>query len=65
MSAIEELRNDKNALISIVAEHYILCRQEIKDIQFKKFNNHKCPNVIQHGQWVFCYHRDMGVVYIK
>lgn len=68
MSALTNLRNDKDAIISILAEHYLLGKDEIKEMEFRPFDNHKCStpnNVIYHGKWVFCYHRDMGVLYIK
>lgn len=68
MSAIDELRNDRDAIISIVTEHYILNEQEIEEMEIRLFDNHTCStpdNVVEHGGWVFCYHRDMGVLYIK
>ena len=68
MSAIDTLRNDKDAIIAVLAEHYFLSSQEKKEIEFKSFGNHKCStpdNIIYHGEWVFCYHRDIGVLYIK
>lgn len=68
MSAIDTLRNDKDAIISIVSEHYILDQREIKEMKFGPFDNHPCKapkSAIRHGEWVFCYHRDTGTLYIK
>lgn len=68
MSAIETLRNDKDAIIGILSEHYLLDKDEIKEMKFRPYDNHICStpqNTIHHGEWVFCYHRDMGVLYIK
>ena len=70
MSAINTLRNDKDAIISIVSEHFIMGEDEISELQFRPFGNceHKRVNgckVINHGEWIFCYHRDVGTLYIK
>ena len=67
MSAIDTLKNDKDAIIAIISEHFDLHPSEIRDMGFKPFKKHNpnCKNVINHGEWIFCYHRDMGVLYIE
>lgn len=68
MDAMSELINDRSTILSVVSEHYFLSRQEKKEMEFARFNNHPCStpkNTIQHGAWIFCYHRDTGVLYIK
>lgn len=69
MSTLDTLRNDKDAIIAILAEHYWLDEEEIKELEFRAFDDYDYTRlgceVIHHGEWVFCYHLDEGVLYIK
>lgn len=67
MSAIDHLVNGKDTIISIVSEYYFLNSKEIDGMEFRPFKSHNpsCNNIIRHSEWVFCYHRDVGVLYIE
>lgn len=66
MSALESLRNDKDAILAILSEYFDLSDKEKSSIKMRPFDNHNCSRTaIRHGEWLFCYHREVGVLYIK
>lgn len=65
MSAIDTLKNDRNAIISIVAEFY-LDDKWLKQAKIDKFENHPRElEVRRYAAWFFVYDHQKNVIYIK
>jgi hypothetical protein len=64
LQALEALRNDKDAVRAVVAEHFMFTRLELQEMSITYKAGHRCPNMIEHGLWRFCFHPDEETVYL-
>lgn len=62
----QSIRNDKDAIISIVAELYTADDASLRQASFSAFENKpRDVTIIHYGAWAYAYDRRNNVIYVK
>lgn len=56
LEAIDTLLNNRGVILSVVAEHFILSKAKLNELEITHEPKHSCNEMITHGLWRFCLH---------
>lgn len=62
LEALNTLFNDRDVIMSVVAEHFLYGKAQLRELDVVSDPKHKCNEMITHGLWRFCLHD--GTVYL-